>query len=549
MRLEIRLPVACRLTAAALLLLHAWMVVDLIPRWAVTHNEVGHIPAGLAYWYLGNWDLYSVNPPLPRMVATATLLNESGICLRMLPPFRGRPHERHEFEVGVAFADTNALDYQALVCRARLPGTLWVTLGGVVLWRWAVRLSGPLGGLLALSMWTIDPMVTAHAALATPDIPATVMGLSATFVFANFVDTDSWLDAFLSGLLLGLALLCKFTMLLLIPVWSVTWLVRFRPRRLSPDLATNPRRLMRLALTGFMAWLVLNAGYGFAGTGTLLEKLVFTSDSFQNLSRPFRNTAFGKLPVPVPTSYLSGIDQQQSDFEGALPSYLRGEWRPHGWWYYYLYGFAVKTPLGHLIVYGLALLTVVCRQSAVPPEVWLVPVAIIGCASIKTGFTEHVRYILPAYPFVMLASSICVSRATLPFRRLRTALIATAVTASALSAWDAYPHLLGYFNSAVGGPREGWKQLADSNVDWGQDAIMLRDWLNAYHGTQPICMAVESYVDLRVYIPRHYPAPHPGMHGYAVVNVGNVTRRFQWLSTHPIVARIGTSILVFEVGL
>ena len=33
-------------------------------------------------------------------------------------------------------------------------------------------------------------------------------------------------------------------------------------------------------------------------------------------------------------------------------SYLRGEWRKEGWWYYYLYGLAMKVPLG---VWALAL--------------------------------------------------------------------------------------------------------------------------------------------------------------------------------------------------
>jgi hypothetical protein len=32
-----------------------------------------------------------------------------------------------------------------------------------------------------------------------------------------------------------------------------------------------------------------------------------------------------------------------------------------------------------------------------------------------------------------------------------------------------YPHGISYFNEWIGGPAEGWKYLADSSLDWGQN--------------------------------------------------------------------------------
>ena len=44
---------------------------------------------------------------------------------------------------------------------------------------------------------------------------------------------------------------------------------------------------------------------------------------------------------------LSRIDVQRRDFESfGRTSYLRGVFRDHGWWYYYLYALAIKVPLG-----------------------------------------------------------------------------------------------------------------------------------------------------------------------------------------------------------
>ena len=39
-----------------------------------TFNEVGHLPAGLAHWQFQLFDLYRVNPPLPRMICALPVL-------------------------------------------------------------------------------------------------------------------------------------------------------------------------------------------------------------------------------------------------------------------------------------------------------------------------------------------------------------------------------------------------------------------------------------------------------------------------------------------
>ncbi len=61
------------------------------------------------------------------------------------------------------------------------------------------------------------------------------------------------------------------------------------------------------------------------------------------------------MPVPLPRNYVLGIDLQKSDFENQDMSYLRGQWRVGGWWYYYLYAMAIKVPLGTWVLLLLAL--------------------------------------------------------------------------------------------------------------------------------------------------------------------------------------------------
>jgi hypothetical protein len=50
-----------------------------------------------------------------------------------------------------------------------------------------------------------------------------------------------------------------------------------------------------------------------------------------------------------------------------------------------------------------------------------------------------------------------------------------------------FPRYLGFFNLPSGGPRQGWKYLVDSNLDWGQDLKRLKSYL-ADRGISNVCL-------------------------------------------------------------
>jgi hypothetical protein len=55
-----------------------------------------------------------------------------------------------------------------------------------------------------------------------------------------------------------------------------------------------------------------------------------------------------------------------------------------------------------------------------------------------------------------------------------------AAAGSVVSSLAVYPHSLSYFNEAAGGPIGGPAHLLDSNIDWGQDLLNLRRWLDVH---------------------------------------------------------------------
>jgi hypothetical protein len=75
-----------------------------------------------------------------------------------------------------------------------------------------------------------------------------------------------------------------------------------------------------------------------------------------------------------------------------------------------------------------------------------------------------------------------------------------------------YPHSLSYFNELVG-PEHGHEHLLDSNLDWGQDLLYLKDWCDRHPEAKPMGVACWSFFDTRVaglefvLPPPGFPAP------------------------------------------
>ena len=261
--------------------------------------------------------------------------------------------------------------------------------------------------------------------------------------------------------------------------------------------------LLQVAVVLGVAVYVDNAGYGFEGTGRLLGRFDFTSralggpevslDQAPRRANRFRNTWMAMVPVPLPANYVMGIDVQRRDFERGMPSYLRGQWRPHGWWYYYLYAMAVKMPVGTLMLLGAGLVLALARKAYAP--CWRSEMAVLAPAaavlllvSSQTGFNAHMRYVLPAFPFLYVWASK-VARAVYQGQRALAAGATVAAACTVCSSLWVYPHSLSYFNELAGGPREGHWHLVDSNIDWGQDLLYLARWADRHPEARPLRVA------------------------------------------------------------
>lgn len=529
-------PLLRRGLLAFLMALHAGLALHAAWRTSPTIDEFSHVPAGISYWQTGRFGLYHHNPPLAKLLAALPVL-----AARPVVDYSGsyaQAQAAGEPPGHVAFAEefmrANTARYFDLFRLARIPIVLLSLLGMAILYRWGRELFGEWGGLLAAAIWAFEPNLIAHAGVATTDMAATVLILAAVETFRRFLAAATLRGALVSGVVLGLALLTKFTALFLLPLFALFALLR-RPRGRS------------WVLVPCVALLVLNAGYLFEGTGRPLGSFPFLSTAltrprtggvpphrearfyqmlFAQRQNRFEGTFFGRLPSPVPAEYLLGLDEQSFEASpglagGGYAVSLRGEVRRGGWWWYDLYTLLVKTPLALWVLGLLATVAAIsaptARRGLREEAFWIAPAALlIALMSAMTGLDLGVRYLLPAFPFLFLG----IARLATAPRPVAPAILLGALAVSTLRV---HPHELSYFNEMAGGPSRGGRHLLDSNLDWGQDLLELKRLLDRRGITGEIGLAYFGAVDpalagIRWFVPPRDPRTVPP--GRAVASDG-----------------------------
>ncbi len=558
----------------------AWESWHDAPMW----DEVAHLPAGLSHWQLGRFDLYRVNPPLVRMLAAAPVLMASPST--DWSAVQISPGNRSEFEVGRRFVAANGPRVFRLFAVARF-ACIPLSLGaGLLCFVWATELYGRLGGLIAATLWYFCPNALGYGHLITPDVGGAAFGLLACYCFGRWLSKPTFPRSAAAGAALALALLAKSTWIIAFALWPCIWLGLTVVGR--EGLRARLREAAGLGVMLIVALFALNAGYAFSGACERLGDYTFVSSTLAGTSpdgaagyrgNRFATSSLRWIPVPVPRDFLLGLDTQKRDFENKMWSYLRGEWRLGGWWYYYTYAFAVKTPIGSQLLIGASLammLLGVPRGPMLGEAVLLVTAAAVTfVVSVNTGFNHHFRYVAPALPllYVLAGRNAHWLRGV---TRVPAFMVVGVLLSVVVSSARAFPHHVAYFNEFVG-CRNGHYHLAHSNTDWGQDLLRFRDWLDKNPDARPMHFAYDNMVldpmvagidcpappigpqatadsepgeaPLHVadFVDRSSLGPRPGWYALSVNQIHNRTRKYEYFLKFEPHCVIGWSIHVYHI--
>ncbi|MFH1549644.1 MAG: phospholipid carrier-dependent glycosyltransferase, partial [Planctomycetota bacterium] len=189
-----------------------------------TFDEIAHLPAGYSYLKMGDFRMNPEHPPLGKMIAAVPLLfhNLDGA-------FDSRSWQTgDEWTYGreFFFGGRKGNDADTILFWGRLPMVALSLCLGLLVFFWARKMYGNAAGLFALFLFAFSPNFIAHGRLANTDVPIAFFVLLSLFCFDRALRRLTPLSAALAGVTLGLALLAKFSGLLMLPVFLIVAFIR-----------------------------------------------------------------------------------------------------------------------------------------------------------------------------------------------------------------------------------------------------------------------------------------------------------------------------------
>ena len=108
--------------------------------------------------------------------------------------------------------------------------------------------------------------------------------------------------------------------------------------------------------------------------------------------------------------------------------------------------------------------------------------------SITSNLNIGFRHLFPMIPFIYILVTAVVWDVCRRLREyspdhhpiIRTLSVAFVFWIIAIPVLS-YPSYISYFNTAAGGHENGYQYVTDSNYDWGQDLLRLRQWVDTYN--------------------------------------------------------------------
>jgi len=319
---------------------------------------------------------------------------------------------------------------------ARLP--IWVLGACLILAAGAFvqRIAGPVSGIVCALLIALSPNLLAHGRLATTDFGCAALMFGSIWTLWRAVENRRPVDWLILGVMTGLALLAKYTSLLLGPTFVIVLIYEWRQGRLSLS--------------------EMSRAVGIVAASVVV--LLFVGYDFQ----------LG------PAQYVEGLGAIYSRSVEGFKFYLLGEVVDDPVWYFNLVAFLLKTPEPTILLLGIALWAVIRTEDLRRPAIYLLPpVVLVVAASFFDQANLGLRRILPAYPFLFALIGIAASAKPC---RLCTTVYTVLIAWATASSLMAYPDYLSYFNVLSGGTRNAPYLLDDSNVDWGQDLPALAEW-------------------------------------------------------------------------
>lgn len=549
----------------------------LIRTTSTVSDEVAHIVAGYSYLKFDDFRLNSEHPPFAKQLGALPLI---GMSLKF-PDNSSAWQSAEQWTLGRDFLFSSGNPAETIIIRSRIAMLSLGILLGLLIFLASFDFFGIKAAFFSLGLFAFFPDLIAHSGLVATDFPAAVFFFATFYFLIRYQRTEQikWVAA--SGIAAGLAIISKFSMILILPLfYGFALLTVFIQEGKKTPISIH------------LAWIIL--AFAFAVTHKLSILIFAFPLAFLLLARYFPHP--GHIYTPASKNAVSilfilltcvfvviAIDYFEFSywFEKFRPfkrffrgweifrghsisrehlGYLLGEWSTKGWWYYYLAGMLVKIPIP-ILLSGFIGGVYLCRTKQISwQQKWLFaipPLFFLAIASFVNSVNIGVRHVLPIFPFlVVLAGGAvpCFDRSRIRFISSLISLIIVLWTAREAKA--AFPNYLSYFNQFAllfGG---GDKILSDSNISWGQDIKRLKKDLDHHRDGKIYFISLfNSPEELRYYDISFEEGSQPlaeKRQGTYIMSIHDYhlflrDSAFQWLSEIKPARKVGDSLLVFKI--
>ncbi|MFA6524723.1 MAG: glycosyltransferase family 39 protein [Patescibacteria group bacterium] len=503
-----------------------------------TIDEGSHLSSGYSYITTGDFRMNPEHPPLIKELSALPLLFLQIKAPLNHPSWR----EQNQWEFGRQFLYNNTVDADLILLLGRIPIMLLSLLLGVLVYKWAGKLWGRNTGLIALLLYVFEPNILAHSRYVTTDLGATLIFFLTIYLLDKYFIKFSKKSLIFFVISISIAQLIKFSALILYVfflIFAVMKILHHKTPQLTLANITKTVLLMLLfliiigtAVYGFSSTIPMkdvDIQYFYNNQISNEELAALKKDDpiiyeLRSIADP--QTKSGEIiynianNVAIPSFYfLKGLFTLFSHNYWGHMSYLHGEYSNFGFWNYFPTTFLIKTPIPMIMVLVLgffAFLSPLYKKKGitqiknstlnlipskylraklhsklllgrfisfyrnVPFTYWLIiltPLLYFLWAMTSKINIGH-RHVLVIYPFLILLSARIITKLFSSKRIWLKFFAAGLVIWYVASSILIYPNFLSYFNESIGGPKNGAKFVTDSNLDWGQDVIKLKKYLD-----------------------------------------------------------------------
>ncbi len=566
------------LTIASVVAAVVWTVVS-ASALSHTFDEPHHLATGLEWWQFGTYRWWTENPPLPKVV-TALVPYLAGLRLPDRPAVLGS----FPWGAGIELLDGGA-GYEHTLLLARVGTLLFLLLTLGLTFALAGGRKRLFPAFLATALVATYPPLLGHAGFATTDVATVATVLLFLLAIDRWADRPSRLRAIALGSAFALAALCKLTAPLLCSVLGPAWLGGRRWSRgawLAAGGSLRRREMIgQAAMASVAAFVVVWAGYRFSiGRIDDIPRMEYIGTPL--LPPPDQRSALlgwvCRLPLPAPEFWHGYLFLKAHSAHGHA-AFLFGQIREHGFWSFYLVGLLLKSPLPFLLLVVASVPALFWRKDGHAPNRRALGAGLAAIASLalSTVVTVNIglRHFLIAVPLLAIfiggAVAPWIEGLASPRRVIAGTALFSLLAAEVAIVESARPELMAYFNPLAG--REPGRALIDSDLDWGQDFLLLERELAArrissihygFFGTVNPCgpglpqllplvpgkpvtgwiVLSEQFYRSNFFVSFRRESCDPTGHYSFKMAPGDA---FNWIKVHEPVARIGASLRLYHL--